>query len=79
MPEEGEVYWDDVLNEEILVIDVSEEELVIEHDSIKPREYPKWQWQINVSCGRFEKVRAVGEIDEPEQEETAEKESLFDF
>jgi len=79
MPQEGEVYWDNTLNEEVTVLESSEDKLVIEHESIEPREYPDWQWQINESCGRFEKLREVDDVDSPEQEETDEKPSLFDF
>lgn len=79
MPEEGEVYWDNSLTEEVTVLESGEDQLLIEHESIEPRDYPKWQWRNNESCGRFEKLREVGDVDIPEQKETDEKASLFDF
>lgn len=79
MPEKGDVYWDNALKQELFILEIREGSMLVEHEEIEAVEYSDQHWSINKSCGRFEKVREVSGVDEPEQEETAEKESLFDF
>jgi hypothetical protein len=79
MVSEGDVYYDNVFDSELKVVEIDGKELVID-DSVggdSTRSYRKWELEHNINVGRFEKIRE--ESTEKSQSKEQGKQGIFDY